>query len=201
MLFAGRLQPLKAPDVLLHAIDHLLRRRPALREPGRLVVPVIGGPSGSGLDEPRALVHLAERLGIAEQVRFVPPVEQADLARWYAASSVVCVPSYNESFGLVAVEAQACGTPVVAAAVGGLTTAIEHGEGGLLVEGHDPEEYAAVLDQLLGDEPARRVMGEAARRHALRFGWDATARKTVEVYDEAIAATWAARVRAAEASA
>ncbi len=201
VLFAGRLQPLKAPDVLLHAIAHLVRREPALREPGRLVVPIIGGPSGSGLDEPHALVQLAERLGIDGQVRFVPPVEQADLARWYAASSVVCVPSYNESFGLVAVEAQACGTPVVASAVGGLTTAIDHGEGGLLVEGHDPEEYAAVLGGLLRDEHARSAMGEAARRHALGFGWDATARKVVDVYDQAVAATWSARVRAAEATA
>ena len=198
VLFAGRLQPLKAPDVLLHAIAHLVERDPELGAPGRLVVPVIGGPSGSGLDKPEALIQLARRLGISDQVRFLPPVPQAELAGWYAASSVVCVPSYNESFGLVAVEAQACGTPVLAAAVGGLTTAIEDGGGGVLLDGHDPAQWADTLHRLLRDEPERRRMGDAARQHALGFGWGDTARRTAEVYDDAVAALWAERVRTAE---
>src|SRR6478735_12333171 len=122
LLFAGRIQPLKAPDVLLRAVAVLLEQDPSLRH--RLVVPVVGGPSGSGLEHPTALADLASGLGIADVVRFVPPVSQAELAVWTSAATAVAVPSYNESFGLVAVEAQATGTPVVAAAVGGLTTVV-----------------------------------------------------------------------------
>ena len=123
LLFAGRIQPLKGPDVLLRAVAALLERDPGLRP--HLVVPVVGGPSGSGLEHPESLALLASALGLDDVVRFVPPVAQAELARWYAAADLVAVPSYNESFGLVAVEAQASGTPVVAAAVGGLTTVVE----------------------------------------------------------------------------
>jgi D-inositol-3-phosphate glycosyltransferase len=104
---------------------------------------------------------------------------------------VVVVPSYNESFGLVAIEAQACGTPVVAASVGGLGTAVRHGESGLLVAGHDPADYAEACAQLLDNPAARARMGETARRHAAQFGWGETARRTLEVYDEARALTGA----------
>ena len=103
----------------------LLDRDPALRS--RLVVPIVGGPSGSGLEHPESLAQLAAELGLDDVVRFVPPVAQAELARWCAAATAVAVPSYNESFGLVAAEAQATGTPVVAAAVGGLTTVVADG--------------------------------------------------------------------------
>ncbi|WP_344296463.1 D-inositol-3-phosphate glycosyltransferase, partial [Streptomyces synnematoformans] len=148
-LFAGRIQPLKAPDVLLRAVALLLDRDPALRE--RLVVPVVGGPSGSGLAKPEALQKLAARLGIGDVVRFAPPVAQESLARWFRAASVLVMPSYSESFGLVALEAQACGTPVVAAAVGGLPVAVRDGVTGYLVEGHDPADYAAALARLDAD--------------------------------------------------
>jgi D-inositol-3-phosphate glycosyltransferase len=184
LLFAGRIQPLKAPDVLLRAVAALVGRDPSLRE--HLVVPVVGGPSGSGLDEPTALVDLARDLGIADVVRFVPPVSQAELAQWYAAATLVCVPSYSESFGLVAAEAQACGTPVVASAVGGLTTAVDDGVTGLLVSGHEPHDYARALAQVL-DDPARRArMSAAAVRHAHRFGWERTAQDTLRVYEQAV---------------
>ena len=98
--FVGRIQPLKAPDVMLRAVAVLLEQRPELRS--TLTVAVVGGPSGSGLERPDSLVRLAEELGIASSVRFVPPVAQEQLVDWYAASTLVCVPSYNESFGLVA---------------------------------------------------------------------------------------------------
>lgn len=104
-LFAGRIQPLKAPDVLLRAVAVLLDERPELRS--RIVVPVVGGPSGSGLAKPEGLQKLAARLGIADVVRFRPPVGQDQLADWFRAASVLVVPSYSESFGLVAIEAQA----------------------------------------------------------------------------------------------
>ena len=137
LLFAGRIQPLKAPDVLLRAVAVLLERDPTLRS--RLVVPVVGGPSGSGLEHPESLADLADRA----RHRRRGAVRAAGRARpssrdWYAAATLVAVPSYNESFGLVAVEAQATGTPVVAAAVGGLTTAVRDGVSGLLSTATSP---------------------------------------------------------------
>ena len=186
LLFAGRIQPLKAPDVLLHAVAEMLERDPSRR--GSLVVPVVGGPSGSGLDKPQALADLAAALGIADVVRFVPPVSQAELARWYAAASAVAVPSYNESFGLVAAEAQATGTPVVAAAVGGLSTVVRDGRSGLLVDGHDPRDWAAALTRVLDDADLRTRLEAGALQQARLFSWDATADRTLEVYERAAAA-------------
>jgi D-inositol-3-phosphate glycosyltransferase len=185
LLFAGRIQPLKAPDVLLHAVAALLDRDPGLRP--RLVVPVVGGPSGSGLEHPDALAQLAVRLGVDDVVRFVPPVAQTVLADWYAAATLVCVPSYNESFGLVAVEAQATGTPVVAAAVGGLTTAVAPGRSGVLVEGHDPEDYARAIEPVLASPRLRTELSRGAVRQAASFAWEHTAARTVEVYQRAAA--------------
>ena len=188
LMFAGRIQPLKAPDVLLHTAAELLRRDPERYRD--LVVAIVGGPSGTGKATPHHLTRLARRLGVARHVRFIPPVDQDRLAEYFRAADLVVVPSYNESFGLVAIEAQACGTPVVAASVGGLGTAVRHGETGLLVSGHDPVDYAAACAELL-EHPERlaRMRGEA-RRHAARFGWEHTARRTLEVYEEAIAERW-----------
>jgi len=183
LLFAGRIQPLKAPDVLLRAAAVMLARDPSLRR--NLVVPIVGGPSGSGLEHPTVLVDLAAELGISDVVRFVPPVRQDQLALWYSAASVVAVPSYNESFGLVAVEAQACGTPVVAAAVGGLTTAVRHGRSGLLVDGHDPAQWADALTNAIASHSRWSALADGAREHAQDFSWDLTARNTLEVYEEA----------------
>jgi D-inositol-3-phosphate glycosyltransferase len=180
LMFAGRIQPLKAPDVLLHAVACLLERDPALR--GRLVVPVVGGPSGSGLDRPESLAQLAEQLGISGVVRFVPPVDQRTLADWYAAATLVCVPSYNESFGLVAVEAQATGTPVVAAAVGGLPTVVRDGVSGLLVDSHDPLDYARAMERIVASPAYRADLSAGAVRQAAEFSWDRTAAATLEVY-------------------
>ena len=175
LLFVGRIQPLKAPDLLLRAAAHLLEQNPALRD--ELVVAVVGGPSGSGLAHPHHLEALARQLGIADVVRFAPPVAQADLVDWYRAADVTVVPSYNESFGLVAIESQAVGTPVVAASVGGLRTAVSDGVSGVLIDGHDPQHYAAVLGA--ASSPSRGVarrLSAGAVRHAAEFGWDATAR-------------------------
>ena len=179
-MFVGRIQPLKAPDVVIHAVAELLRRRPDLRP--RLVVPVIGGPSGSGLDTPDALATLAELLGVRDVVRFVAPVEQSRLVDYYRAASVVLVPSYNESFGLVAIEAQACGTAVIAANVGGLPTAVRDGRTGTLVDGHDPMDYAGALERLLVDPALLAEMGRNATLHAQQFGWERTAQRTLEAY-------------------
>ncbi|NIZ89597.1 D-inositol-3-phosphate glycosyltransferase [Kineococcus rubinsiae] len=183
LLFVGRIQPLKAPDLLVRAAAELLRADPARR--GRLRVVVLGGPSGSGTQHPHALADLVRELGLEHVVTIRPPVDRPELAEHYRAADLVAVPSHNESFGLVALEAQACGTPVVAAAVGGLRTAVADGETGVLVDGHDPRRWAQVLRELLDDPARRHRLGEAARRRATRFGWDATAEATLQVYEGA----------------
>lgn len=182
-MFVGRLQPLKAPDVLLRAVALLLDRDPSLRQ--HLVVPVVGGPSGSGLEHPEAMSSLASSLGISDVVRFVPPVSREALADWYAAATLVCVPSYNESFGLVAIEASAVGTPVVAAAVGGLGTVVLDERTGLLVEGHDPADYARAIERIVHSPAYRTALGTAAASHARGFAWERTADQTVQVYRRA----------------
>ncbi|GAB2908159.1 D-inositol-3-phosphate glycosyltransferase [Streptomyces mayteni] len=184
-LFAGRIQPLKGPDILLQAIRELIDAQPALRR--RLLVPVVGGPSGTGLARPERMQKLAARLGIGELVRFRPPVSQSELADWYRAADVLVMPSYSESFGLVAAEAQACGTPVVAAAVGGLPVVVRDGVTGYLIEGHDPVHYATALRRFADPAHAGRL-GEAAAGHARRFGWEATAAGTLDVYRGAVEA-------------
>jgi D-inositol-3-phosphate glycosyltransferase len=180
LLFVGRIQPLKAPDVLLHAAAHLLAVQPELRD--RLRVHVVGAPSGSGLDAPEQLQKLAGDLGIADVVTFFPPVPADRLADHYRAADVTVVPSHNESFGLVALEAQACGTPVVAAAVGGLRTAVRDGVSGVLVEGHDPADYATAVRTVLD---RRQLLSAGARRHAGLFSWDRTADALVAAYASA----------------
>ena len=112
-------------------------------------------------------------------------VSRAALAQWMAAADVVCVPSYNESFGLVAIEAQAVGTPVVAAAVGGLTTAVADSSSGILIDGHDVNDYAKALEQILLDEQLHSRLSEGAVLHAAEFGWERTAKQTLEVYQRA----------------
>jgi D-inositol-3-phosphate glycosyltransferase len=182
--FVGRIQPHKGPEVLLRAAAEMLSHSPYLRS--KLAIVIIGGASGNGSQEPERLKALATFLGIADVVHFMPPTPREDLPNWYRASDLVCVPSYSESFGLVALEAQACGTPVVATAVGGLRTAVSDGISGSLVDGHDPKAWSAVISRLLAD-PARLIsLSLGAVSHASKFGWDATARRTLEVYDWAI---------------
>ena len=188
LLFVGRIQPLKAPDVLLHAAAELLRRDAAsggtLRD--RLVVAVVGGPSGTGLLEPTALQDLAHELGIADLVRFETPQGGRDRLRdWYVAADVVAVPSHNESFGLVALEALACGTPVVATDVGGLRTTVRDDVCGLLVPGHDPEQWAAAVTRALAD---RDRLSRGAVAHAAGFSWAATADGLLDTYRDALTA-------------
>jgi D-inositol-3-phosphate glycosyltransferase len=146
----------------------------------------MGGPSGAGLDELDKLKALAKFLKIEEITHFVDPVPRTELADWYRASDLVCVPSYSESFGLVALEAQACGTPVVATAIGGLRTAVSDGISGSLVDGHDPRAWSAVISRLISEPQRRLLLSMGAIEHASHFGWENTARKTLDVYDWAI---------------
>jgi D-inositol-3-phosphate glycosyltransferase len=120
-------------------------------------------------------------------VRFVPPVGRAELAAYYRAADLTVIPSYNESFGLVALESQACATPVVAAAVGGLRTAVADGVSGVLVDGHDPVRWAKVLAELLGSPEHRSSLAAAARPHAVGFSWQRTTSGLLAAYRAAVA--------------
>lgn len=186
LTFVGRIQPLKAPDVLLRAAAELLAREPELRS--RLVVLVVGGPSGSGLEQPEALQKLAGELGIGDVVRFLPPQPSPALRQVYRASDLVAVPSRNESFGLVALEAQACGTPVVAAEVGGLPMAVAHEESGLLVPGHETGAWVEAIRAVLFRPGLRAMLSEGAVRHAQGFSWERTADALLATYVQAGAA-------------
>ena len=192
LVFAGRIQPLKAPDVLIRAAAHLVRNQPHLRD--RLVVAVVGGASGSGTSYPGAILRLAGELGVGDVVRFVPPAPQEELATWYDAATLVAVPSYNESFGLVALEAQACGTPVVAAATGGLLTAVADGRSGVLVDSHDPQAWARELGDVVADPERLARLGAGGVAHAQGFGWSVTAARTLDVYAAALTAETSAAV-------
>jgi D-inositol-3-phosphate glycosyltransferase len=186
LLFVGRIQPLKAPDVLLRAAARLVRDDPDLRR--RLVVAIVGGPSGSGLEHPEHLAKLAGDLGISDVVRFEQPAPHPMLADWYRAATVTVIPSYTESFGLVAVESQACATPVVAASVGGLRTAVRDGVSGVLVDGHDPAAWAEVLSRVVRDDNLRHRFAAGGLEHAAGFGWDRTADGVLDVYREVVTA-------------
>ncbi len=183
LLFVGRLQPLKAPDVLVAAAAELLRRNPDLRP--RLKVIINGGPSGNGIERASDLPAQIKRLGVADIVTLMDPVGRDELPDLFRAADLVVVPSYSESFGLVAVEAQACGTPVVASRVGGLTTAV--GDGGVLVPGHEPAAFASALESVLLVPGRRDWMSRAARSHAEQFSWSATADSTLGAYEAALA--------------
>jgi D-inositol-3-phosphate glycosyltransferase len=192
--FVGRIQPHKGPDVLLRAAAEMISHTPHLR--AKLAVVIMGGASGSG-DELEKLKVLAKFLKIEDVTHFINPVLRDHLADWYRASDLVCVPSYSESFGLVALEAQACGTPVVATAIGGLRTAVSDGISGSLVDGHDPKAWSAVISRLI-TEPARRLLlSMGAVEHASHFGWENTARKTLDVYDWALSKQTRSKLRLA----
>jgi D-inositol-3-phosphate glycosyltransferase len=184
LLFVGRIQPLKAPDVLIEAAAEILKRNPELRS--RLVVAICGGPSGSGLERPDALVTLADQLGVTDVVKFVPPTSSAELVKWFQAASVCVVPSYSESFGLVAIEAQACGTPVIAARVGGLPTAVRDGISGVLVDGHEAATWANHIIDVVNNDELRTKLSAGAIAHASHFGWEDTTDKLIAVYNEAV---------------
>jgi len=177
VLFVGRIQPLKGVDLLVEAFARIEKIHPEAK------LLVVGGPSGpKGHSELVALRHRAFVLGVLSRVRFYGPLPHGLLADLYRAADVVVVPSRTESFGLVAAEAQACGTPVVAAKVGGLVYVVDDGVTGLLVDGWNPADYAEALDRLLSDNGLRNKMSEAAVVWAKRFSWDATVRRYLELY-------------------
>jgi D-inositol-3-phosphate glycosyltransferase len=180
ILFVGRIQPLKAPDVLIQAVAELTRRDPVRR--ARLQLIIIGSPSGPDAQWSGTLTPLARDLGVGDLTLLRPHSPRAELFRWYCAADVVGVPSYNESFGLVALEAQACGRPVVATDVAGLRHTVRDQVTGILVPGQDPGAWAEALGALLDDDQERLRMGARAAAHASGFSWDNTAAATLAAY-------------------
>jgi D-inositol-3-phosphate glycosyltransferase len=177
LLFAGRLQPLKGASLAIRALAEL-------EDPDALLL-LVGGPSGPDGDlEVTRLRAMVVDLGIERQVRFVPPQPHDQLAAYYRSADVCVVPSRTESFGLVALEAAACGTPVVAAAVGGLRSIVDDGVTGFLVEGREPADYAAPLRALLQDDGFARQMGAAAELASRRYAWSITAARLRRLYGD-----------------
>jgi D-inositol-3-phosphate glycosyltransferase len=195
-LFAGRLQPVKGPDLAISAVAEAVQLGGAVSE--RLTLLVVGGPSGpGGALEVGRLRELARSLGIAANVRFLPPVPHEEMADLYRAADVVVVPSRTESFGLAALEAQACGIPVVASDVGGLRTVVSDGRSGFLVSPGDVSMLARRVVEILGDDALRSRLSVAARARASLFPWEATAARTLAAYDEVVSAAEPAEQAAA----
>lgn len=177
LLFAGRIQPLKGVDVAVSTLAELARPN------ARLVV--VGGASGiDGGAEERRIYELAEAHGLAKQVVFVPPQPHHALATWYRAADVVLMPSRSESFGLVALEAAACGIPVVAAGVGGLRTLVEHGRTGYLVDSRDPADYAERVARIIDNPAVAARMSTAATERSWSYTWSATAARLRRICDD-----------------
>jgi D-inositol-3-phosphate glycosyltransferase len=179
LLFVGRIQPLKGLDVAVRTLAELDRADATLV--------VVGGPSGPFGDQELARVRdLGTDLGVADRIRWVDPQPHHLLSTWYRAADVCLVPSRSESFGLVALEAAACGTPVVAAAVGGLRSIVEHGRTGFLVEGRDPAVFAAYVDEVLAAPDVADAMATAATARAATYTWSTTAARLRRLYADLV---------------
>jgi len=176
VLFVGRIQPLKRLTVAVETLA-------GLDDTTRLLV--VGGPSGlEGQRELTRAHELAREHSVADRIRFFDPQPHHLLSTYYRAADVCLVPSRSESFGLVALEAAACGTPVVAAAVGGLRNLVDHGRTGFLVEGRSPEDYADHVNRLLTDPVLAASMSRAASVQARRYTWSLTAGRLRRLYTD-----------------
>jgi D-inositol-3-phosphate glycosyltransferase len=177
LLFVGRIQPLKGPDVAIRALA-------ALGDPRAQLV-IVGGASGTEGDVETIRAHaLVDELGLHDRVRFVEPQPHHILSTYYRAADVVVAPSRSESFGLVALEAAACGIPVVASAVGGLLSLVDDGRTGRLIEGRDPGDYAAAISEILRDDARRAAMALAAVERARRYTWSFAAARLRRLYGD-----------------
>lgn len=182
VLFVGRIQAHKGPSVAVESFAELLTSRDRDSEPVKLHI--IGGASGpGGFDELDRCHQLIDQYGIANQVRFFDPVPHSVLADHYRAADVVIVPSRSESFGLVAAEAQACGTPVVASNIGGLPYVVNASESGLLVDNSDPRAFAAAIAAILDHPSFAERLSDGAVAYSQKFSWDATAVRLLELYE------------------
>ncbi|MCP4544714.1 MAG: glycosyltransferase family 1 protein [Chloroflexi bacterium] len=184
ILFVGRIEPLKGIDNLIRAIALVVDKRPHLR--GWLCVPIIGGDPDRIRqdDEMMRLQELREELGIGDVVTFLGAQDQDQLQYCYAAAEVVVMPSDYESFGMVALEAMACGTPVIASDVGGLSYLVRNGRTGYRVPARDPKALAGKITRLLGDEGLRRRIGQRAACWAESYSWPRIADRIENLYDQ-----------------
>ena len=182
VLYVGRIEPLKGIDILLQSI--------ALLEGGSNTRLMIVGGSLDGDEELERMREMAEELGLRDRVTFTGSVSQAELPIYYGAADVFVLPSHYESFGLVALEAMACGTPVVASRVGGLKTFINHGECGYLIPWRCPEPFAQRIETLLANEALRKVMGRAARNKAMDMSWSGVAGVMLDCYASLMDDPW-----------
>jgi len=179
LVFVGRIQPLKGPDVAVRALDRVTHTAVG----ARAVLYIVGGSSGVEGDAEVALLEgLVEELGLGAQVVFVPPQPHHILSTYYRAADVVVVPSRSESFGLVALEAAACGIPVVASAVGGLLSLVEHDVTGVLVPDRRPEHFAQAIIEILTDPVKAQAMSRAAAERASRYTWGFAAARLRRLY-------------------
>ncbi len=177
LLFVGRIQPLKGPDVAVRALA-------ALNRPDALLL-IVGGASGlEGGEEMQLIEDLITELGVEGQVRFVEPQPHHILSTYYRAADVVLVPSRSESFGLVALEASACGIPVVASGVGGLLTLVDHGDTGFLVPERDPALYARYIGEILANPDRAARMGERGAARARQYTWGFAAARLRRMYTD-----------------
>lgn len=186
VLFVGRVQSHKGTDVAVHALSHLVMRD----SPGAVdtALHIIGGASGREGDAELVRCHdtIAQQ-DLTDRVRFFDPIPHSELADHYRAADVVIVPSRSESFGLVAAEAQACGTPVVAANTGGLPYVVNASESGLLVDDHDPRAFAVAIAAILDHPSFAERLGAGGVDFSKRFSWDATAERLLELYEGLVA--------------
>lgn len=191
LLFVGRLERLKGVDVAIRALA-LLRDR--AHDDLRLIV--LGEDVRDGEEsEKERLKLVASASGVRDRVDFLGSVAHHELPYFYAAADVCVMPSYSESFGLVALEAQACGRPVVASGVSGLRSVVRDEVSGYLIEGHDPATYAERIGRLLADPELAQQMGRRGRLLAQRFSWTRTADRLGNLFEGAIESTQA-RVQA-----
>jgi len=184
ILFVGRIEPLKGIDTLLEAVALLKQEK--IPRSGPLCLAVIGGDSDDtperASQEMARLHELRDRLGVEDTVTFLGRRDQDTLQYYYSAAEVVVVPSHYESFGLVALESMACGTPVVASETGGLVFLVRDGETGFHVPAGEPQALADRLAQLLEDDVLRRRLGKQAAEYAKRYAWPLIADQIVDLY-------------------
>jgi D-inositol-3-phosphate glycosyltransferase len=176
VLFVGRPEPFKGPDLLIRALPHM-------RDHKNVRLLLVGGSEGEHSFDWLRL--LAAELGVSDRVSWHNAVPQEQLVDYYAAADLTAMPSFHESFGLVALESMASGRPVVASAVGALATQVVHGQTGRLVDAHDPIDFAHCMDDVLGNPRVMDIMGRAGVEHAREFTWSRAADQALEGYQRA----------------